>query len=150
MGTRADYYVGRGPNAEWLGSTAWDGYPEKPGLRESAPAVLDARTEDEFRKAVADMLAKRDDATTPDQGWPWPWNDSATTDYAYAFDGDKVYYTIGYQPEYWWPADTPAPAEDADDYPEILKTLTVAVHPDMSARKAVTLGDRSGTIVLVG
>lgn len=28
MGTRADFYVGKGPNAEWLGSTAMDGYPE--------------------------------------------------------------------------------------------------------------------------
>jgi hypothetical protein len=27
MGTRADFYVGRGGQAEWLGSIAWDGYP---------------------------------------------------------------------------------------------------------------------------
>jgi hypothetical protein len=27
MGTRADFYVGRGPDAEWLGSVAMDGYP---------------------------------------------------------------------------------------------------------------------------
>lgn len=27
MGTRADFYVGRGESAEWLGSIAWDGYP---------------------------------------------------------------------------------------------------------------------------
>jgi hypothetical protein len=25
MGTRADFYVGRGPEAEWLGSVAYDG-----------------------------------------------------------------------------------------------------------------------------
>lgn len=28
MGTRADFYVGRGPEAEYLGSIAWDGHPE--------------------------------------------------------------------------------------------------------------------------
>ena len=27
MGTRADFYIGRGAEAEWLGSIAWDGYP---------------------------------------------------------------------------------------------------------------------------
>ena len=27
MGTRADFYVGRGESAEWLGSVAWDGNP---------------------------------------------------------------------------------------------------------------------------
>jgi hypothetical protein len=27
MGTRADFYVGRGKDAEWLGSVAFDGYP---------------------------------------------------------------------------------------------------------------------------
>jgi hypothetical protein len=27
MGTRADFYIGRGTEAEWLGSVAWDGYP---------------------------------------------------------------------------------------------------------------------------
>jgi len=26
MGTRADFYVGMGKDAEWLGSVAWDGY----------------------------------------------------------------------------------------------------------------------------
>jgi hypothetical protein len=28
MGTRADFYVGRGETAEYLGSIAWDGYPD--------------------------------------------------------------------------------------------------------------------------
>ena len=27
MGTRADLYIGRGTDAEWIGSVAWDGYP---------------------------------------------------------------------------------------------------------------------------
>ncbi len=28
MGTRADFYVGLGEQAEWLGSVAWDGNPD--------------------------------------------------------------------------------------------------------------------------
>ncbi len=28
MGTRADFYIGRGPTAEWIGSLPLDGYPE--------------------------------------------------------------------------------------------------------------------------
>lgn len=28
MGTRADFYVGRGTEAEWIGSIALDGYPD--------------------------------------------------------------------------------------------------------------------------
>ena len=35
MGTRADFYVGRGDAAEWIGSIAYDGYPfYKPQLPE--------------------------------------------------------------------------------------------------------------------
>ena len=26
MGSRADFYIGEGTEAEWLGSVAWDGY----------------------------------------------------------------------------------------------------------------------------
>ena len=69
MGTRADFYVGRGQKAEWLGSIAWDGYPD--GL--SDIPVLSAQTEVAFRAAVRDMLASRKDGTTPEMGWPWPW-----------------------------------------------------------------------------
>lgn len=28
MSTRADFYVGRGAEAEWIGSISWDGYPD--------------------------------------------------------------------------------------------------------------------------
>src|SRR5216683_7943050 len=83
MGTRADFYIGRGAAAEWLGSIAYDGhpYPENAG-----DAILHAATETEFRAAAAARIAAGDDGTTPDMGWPWPWTDSRTTDYAYAWD----------------------------------------------------------------
>ena len=82
MGTRADFYVGRGENAEWLGSIAWDGHPCS-----IAEGVLAATTEAAFRSELAAFGDHRDDWTEPALGWPWPWDTSHTTDYAYAFDG---------------------------------------------------------------
>src|ERR1700690_1971601 len=86
MGTRADFYVGRGKDAEWLGSIAWDGYPD--GI--DAP-LLAATTESRFRDEFSKFLAPREDKTLPEHGWPWPWETSSTTDYAYCFDTVGVY-----------------------------------------------------------
>jgi hypothetical protein len=88
MGTRADFYVGRGESAEWLGSIAYDGYPEgEPG------GLLKIGDEAKFRKRVATMLTRRDDSSRPEDGWPWPWEDSRTTDYAYSFHEGEVRVT---------------------------------------------------------
>ena len=94
MGTRADFYVGRDPaTMEWLGSIAMDGYPE------GNPAeVLNCWTEDDYRRRVAEMLRRETHATTPDQGWPWPWVDSGKTDFAYAFDEVKQALPVRFSP----------------------------------------------------
>jgi len=142
MGTRADFYIGRGPDAEWLGSIAWDGYPG--GIPD---AILVAPSEDEFRVAVTDLLSSRDDGTTPDMGWPWPWKDSQTSNYAYAWD-KGVWFTIDWKPSRWWRyADGAEPNADDEGYDDLLKTLDVAVFPDMTDRQNVTLGGRSGLII---
>ena len=87
MGTRADFYVGKGPEAEWLGSIAWDGYPS--GI---AKTVFTSKTEKTYRKRVeAFFRDDRTDVSRPADGWPWPWEDSATTDFAYTFHKGKVY-----------------------------------------------------------
>ena len=128
MGTRADFYVGRGPKAEWIGSIAWDGHDDTvlEGL-----GLGKASDESDWRDRVAKMLASRDDATTPDKGWPWPWEDSSTTDYAYAFDDGAV----------WWSCFGHAwrSGEAAGPKP---------VFPDMTSRKAVADGARSGVMLL--
>jgi len=115
MGTRADFYVGVGQGAEWLGSVAFDGYQwaEHPDL-----PIPSAHTEDEFRSAVHAELEGRDDATNPDQGWPWPWGDSGTTDYAYYFTDGAVRW------------------DKRDDWPDMTKIMRV------------TLGKRSGVFVV--
>ena len=86
MGTRADFYIGRGKTAEWIGSIAHDGCPS-----DIAPAVLTATTEDTFRSEVSTFLKEREDRTLPSDGWPWPWNNSQLTDYSYALDGGSVH-----------------------------------------------------------
>jgi hypothetical protein len=76
MGTRADFYAGRGKDAEWLGSIAWDGQDIPDEIRYAHDEVM-------FRREVAEFLSGRDDSTVPEKGWPWPWNTSATTDCSY-------------------------------------------------------------------
>lgn len=130
MGTRADFYVGAGTHAEWLGSIAFDGYriaemKEKHAAQNADNAacwqIKSASSEYDFREGVTSLLKLNDDATTPDQGWPWPWEDSRTTDYAYAFvDGACKW---DWDNEKW---------------------------PNMKDRQKITFGKRSGTIVLVG
>jgi hypothetical protein len=133
MGTRADLYVGRGEQAEWLGSIAWDGdwIPE---------SISQAKTESGYRTAVTEFLASRDDGTVPSDGWPWPWDDSHTTDYAYAFDDGQTWAAIF--GDCWYPA--------RDKPPEYEGKRNECVFPNMKARKKVTYGKRSGVIILGG
>jgi len=145
MGSRADFYVGRGKDAEWLGSIAWDGYP---GAR--TKRAFEAKSEEEFRAEVA-ALASEDDFTSPEQGWPWPWETSHTTDFAYAWDDGTVWATCfahqwtsaracGESVKRW---DKVYAAEHGDDAPKLPRDA----FPDMAARKRVALGKRSGLII---
>lgn len=134
MGTRADFYVGRGKDAEWLGSIAWDGYP-------NALNCVDAQNLEEFKLFVS-ALGVREDFTWPKDGWPWPWKTSAGTDYAYAWD-EGVHicaYGCGWMTPKEWAENQIAKVEKA--YPKITD------FPDMGARQNVTLGPRSGIILL--
>jgi hypothetical protein len=128
MGTRCDFYVGTGKDAEWLGSLGWDGYridemqEKHAGISEDNAAcwaIKTATTETAYREAVAKLLSINDDATLPEHGWPWPWEDSNTTDYAYAF-ADGTCKTF----------------------------LEEAEWPNMKDRQNVTFGNRSGTIIV--
>lgn len=149
MGTRVDFYVGRGESAEWLGSYPFDGYPGGvfDGLGAQALFVEPLPTEQEWRAWVAEWLSddgRAGRATLPEHGWPWPWETSATTDYAYALDEGVIWGScFGYA---WFRVDPTAVdwGEIDDDGPKS------AVFPDMSARKATTLGPRSGLIILGG
>lgn len=129
MGTRADFYIGRGEDAEWLGSIGWDGYPS------GAPEhVIKAKSEDEYRAKVSALVT-----TKPSDGWPWPWDDSATSDYAYAWDVGSV-HASGFGGRWF------DPSKDETDEDHAAKE---AVFPDMSQRRAVTMDSkRSGLLIL--
>lgn len=132
MGTRADFYTGEGKNAVWLGSIAWDGYPR--GIPDE---IRIADTEAKYVKAVQAFLSTREDATEPEDGWPWPWNDSQTTDYAYTFRNSKV-MASNYGRK-WFNATEDNSSGDAHRN---------VIFPDMSSRKNVQMGKKSGLIVI--
>ncbi len=115
MGVRADFYVGRGKDAEWLGSIAWKGSPTS--MREQGWAsILDAACEADYRDAVNKLIETREDAAAPVQGWPWPWDDSSVTDYAYAWDEGVWFVHYGHS---WRDAHGPecqAPWDDCTHY----------------------------------
>ena len=136
MGTRADFYAGTDPETmEWLGSIAWDGYDD-----DIPESILDATSEADYRAAVAAELAGRRDGTTPADGWPWPWADSRTTDYSYSWDPIAQRCMASDWGTEWRIPRTKQPDEDRAEMR----------WPDMSSRKAVTLGERSGLIVVRG
>lgn len=137
MGTRADFYVGFGAGAVWLGSIAWDGYPE--GIPDD---ILEADTEKAYRDRVSRFLDERKDGTKPEQGWPWPWENSLTTDYAYAFETDAV--MVACFGRGWNPATI-----DEEDWLERPDEKN-CVFPDMTHIQDVTLGARSGMIIMRG
>lgn len=136
MGTRADFWLGTDPKTmKWMGSIAWDGYPEGIEL-----AALEAEDRQSYQKAVNDMLFARDDATYPGDGWPWPWKDSRMTDYAYAFDRGRVlcsHFGSPWQIAMEFETDT----GDDEDHDRV-------EFPDMTDVQRVALGARSGLIVV--
>ena len=138
MGTRADFYVGRGKDAEWLGSIAWDGYPD--GIWESVKTATDDVS---YRISVKAFLKDRDDATFIEDGWPWPWVDSNTTDYAYAFDKGRVWASPFGHP--WFLATDVVP--DEDENPQYWQTKGLDF-PNMEEIQNVSFGNRSGLIVI--
>lgn len=132
MGTRADFYAGGTDPGQmvWLGSIANDGYPTGVDI-----VVLTAPEEEDYIERVAAMLANRDDATVPAQGWPWPWNDSATTDYAYVWTPEGVRASV-FGSEWFRPGD----AEPT--------LLGVTSFPDMTAVQNVAFDQRSGLLFI--
>lgn len=135
MGTRADFYVGKGKDAEWIGSIAWDGY--RSGINQ---AVLEAKSDEAFRHAVAVFFVDRDDVTLPARGWPWPWDTSATTDCSYWFFDGQV-----------WDECDDRYVTCADDQPDEPPPEALSIdYPVFSTENFASGGQRSGTIIIGG
>lgn len=146
MGTRADFYIRTNSVLEWQGSVAWDGYDieeMKEAHATSNPRnkscwdVKNAKTEAEFVVALNAYFSHRDDVTRPEMGWPWPWENSNTTDRQYVFEDGRVRM-------FAWGKEID-PANDEKEGPE-----PDGGWPDMTAKQNVTLGKRSGVIVFRG
>lgn len=111
MDERADFYLGRGDDAEWLGSITWNGYPaalacetegvELPILGTDVTVIsfrslggtkaLTANTLEDYIDGLRHLATSRNDFIDPTDGWPWDWPNSALTDYTYAYDNGTVY-----------------------------------------------------------
>jgi hypothetical protein len=141
MGTRADFYKGhdKKEGLHWIGSIAWDGYPR--GIPED---VLKAGSEKEYTEAVRAHIESQQDSGSrfADQGWPWSWNDSSTTDYAYTFDEGKVYasrFGSG-----WFDVNEDPELRGEDDFIDAfydrVHGLDGPAFPDMRDQKRVTDG----------
>ena len=141
MGTRADFYIGRGKDAQWLASIAWDGYPEgiEPEGGWKGGHLFKSKTAEQFKSRLEKYLAGREDVSLPKDGWPWPWDDSRTTDYAYAFDGGKVWAACLGHP--WFNPNNP-PEDQMAGAKEV-------EFPNMKDRANVQFGgSKSGLIVI--
>jgi hypothetical protein len=91
MSTKTDFYVGRGHDAEWLGSLQWECEPENLLRVPPGRLALAATDEPTYRDAVADLFVTWESeelgAAFPRRtGWPWPWHTSHLTDWIIAFD----------------------------------------------------------------
>jgi hypothetical protein len=151
MGTRADFYLGRGPDAVWLGSVAYDGHTC------NFYDLSKCGTEQEFVAAINKRLDNRDDATRPDQRWPWPWEDSCITDEWYAFENGQVYVkkwvqngprcpNCGHTQRRWVLLSEEERADSDPDFQP--QDQGLAVFPDMRNIQNVTYRKRSGALFL--
>lgn len=140
MGTRADFYI-RNENSEpkmkWLGSVGMDGYPD--GIDKE---VLTSITDSEFETQVLCFLKNKRHSTMPEEGWPWPWDDSRTTDYSYVFENGKVLASC-----FGYPLFDPLKEERENDDTE---DKLDGFFPDMTAIKNVQMGEKSGLIIIRG
>lgn len=143
MATRADFYVGKGPKARWIGSYAMDGDPHS-----FSKHFINAKNAKEFRKAFLNEIKHRDDGTLPKDGWPWPWTDSNGTDYSYFFHQGNIlvyYFGEGGIPlKYWLKIDW----DDAKKAE--LGFEKNSVFPDMTSIQKVIFGPRSGLLFVAG
>ena len=80
MGTRADFYIGKGKESKWVGSCALDGYPS------GVSNVLSAVTEKQFCEKVSKLKTY----IPTSNGWPWAWNGSGGTDYSYYYTENGI------------------------------------------------------------
>ncbi len=91
MSTKTDFYLGRGHDAEWLGSLQGDSEPGNLLRVPPGRLALTATDETTYRAAVADLFivweTEELGAAYPRRtGWPWPWHNSHIDSWIITFD----------------------------------------------------------------
>lgn len=112
--TGADFYIGRGPSATWVGSLSHNARPSILHWTTVGEELLNATTERDYAHALDALLSlpvkeRRNWAYRPSSGWPWCWPDSSLTGWCYAFDGGRVW--VSYFGRAWFPCPTPEQME---------------------------------------
>lgn len=130
MGTRADFYTrSTAGRLTYRGSIAWDGDPD------NIPSyVMGAGDAAAFCHGLYKWFKHdRTDASLPKRdGWPWPWANAYLTDWSYVFDARS-----GKVEKFKWGK-------------PVGKRGRPYKWPDMSSVQRVTMGSRSGLLVLLG
>jgi hypothetical protein len=168
MGTRADFYTAKSEGIEWKGSVAFDGYSiAEADEKDLSPNDKEKRTqnfleceikkcsdETTFNELLSEYFKNRDDVTLPNEGWPWPWENSKLTDETYLFKDGKVWRMYRHDGEYedcttpcYFAAVVDKLHDDEGDIIEPSEKLVLNV-PDMTHLKNVQLGKKSGLIIV--
>ena len=85
---RGDFYIGQGPESNWIGSIEREAFPQNIPLD-----ILICINPIMYEELVVEFITEMNGIIkTNGQGWPWPWEDSTLTDYSYIFElaVDKV------------------------------------------------------------
>lgn len=148
MGTRADFYIGRGKAAKWIGSCAYDGHEDTM----KHLGIVGAESRKDFVAAVEKRIAK-EDGTRPDDGWPWPWDDGHLTDRSYAWDNGKVWLSAWGRKWLTWEQYLAREAEAKrlwDEEEREIAELPKVPFPNMKKRRNMApVGSRkSGTLLV--
>jgi len=89
----ADFYLGRGPDAKYLGSLPTAGAPEDIDVWGRFQSIADdVYSPEDFEAEVHDLIGTtRNGAPNGSVDWPWRYASSTDTQWAYVFDAGTVY-----------------------------------------------------------
>lgn len=151
MGTRADFYVRKSNELNWMGSIAWDGY--------SIGNIGKSKTERQFLNRLKSFLSERDDATYPENGWPWPWKNSKLTDEIWVFDCETNSIWRGWKdtgeykdhtaPYLFYKGEKQQGIDENFDEVDVPGAVAWLM-PDMADIQNVQMGAKSGLIIVSG
>ncbi|MCP3800712.1 hypothetical protein NLX83_15700 [Allokutzneria sp. A3M-2-11 16] len=92
----ADFYIGRGHDARWIGSLEGVASPRALAETEYGSDVLGCQTASDFDAWARQVMDDSGCPSTPsdqrpNRGWPWPYSSSRPTQWTYAFDHGAVW-----------------------------------------------------------